>query len=117
MRHHGELESVGIEGTSSYGAGVMRCLNDAGVLTSEVDRPDRSDRRRRGTSDAVDAEMAARAVISGRRLSKPKNKNGRVEPLRGRRLTRPELSPPRQARPTVIGSTAAATVKRIGRFT
>ena len=88
MRHHGELESVGIEGTGSYGAGVMRFLNAAGVVTFEVDRPDRSDRRRRGKSDTVDAEMAARAVISGRRLSKPKNKNGRVEALRVLRLTR-----------------------------
>ena len=43
---------------------------------------------RRGKSDAVDAEMAARAVISGRRLSTPKNKNGRVEALRVLRLTR-----------------------------
>ena len=82
MRQHGALESVGIEGTGSYGAGIMRFLNAAGVTTHEVDRPDRSDRRRRGKSDAVDAEMAARAVISGRRLSTPKNKNGRVEALR-----------------------------------
>ena len=88
MRQHGALESVGIEGTGSYGAGIMRFLNAAGVTTHEVDRPDRSDRRRRGKSDAVDAEMAARAVISGRRLSTPKNKNGRVEALRVLRLTR-----------------------------
>ena len=66
----------------------MRFLNAAGVTTHDVDRPDRSDRRRRGKSDAVDAEMAARAVISGRRLSTPKNKNGRVEALRVLRLTR-----------------------------
>ncbi len=32
--------------------------------------------------------MAARAVLSGRRLSSPKNKNGRVEALRVLRLTR-----------------------------
>ena len=88
MRQHGALESVGIEGTGSYGAGIMRFLHAAGVTTHEVDRPDRSDRRRRGKSDAVDAEIAARAVISGRRLSTPKNKNGRVEALRVLRLTR-----------------------------
>ena len=88
MRQHGALESVGIEGTGSYGAGIRRFLNAAGVTTHEVDRPDRSDRRRRGKSDAVDAEMAARAVISRRRLSTPENKNGRVEALRVLRLTR-----------------------------
>ena len=69
MRQPGALESVGIEGTGSYGAGIMRFLTAAGVTTHEVDRPDRSDRRRRGKSDAVDAEMAARAVISGRQAT------------------------------------------------
>jgi len=84
----GELEAVGIEGTGSYGAGVARFLTEAGIRVFEVDRPDRSDRRRRGKSDTLDAEMAARAVISGRRLSAPKGKNGRVESLRVLRLTR-----------------------------
>jgi transposase len=88
LREHGEVTAVGIEGTGSYGAGVMRFLAEAGVKVFEVDRPDRSDRRRRGKSDPVDAEMAARAVISGRRLSSPKNKNGQVECLRVLRLTR-----------------------------
>lgn len=88
MRSFGELDAVGIEGTGSYGAGVARFLSEASVRTFEVDRPDRRDRRRRGKSDPVDAEMAARAVISGRRLSAPKNKNGRVEALRVLRLTR-----------------------------
>ena len=80
MRQHGALESVGIEGTGSYGAGIMRFLNAAGVTTHEVDRPDRSDRRRRGKSDAVDAEMAARAVISGRLAQIPHRRKG--EPRR-----------------------------------
>lgn len=53
-----------------------------------MDRPDRSDRRRRGKSDPLDAEMAARAVISGKRLSAPKGKSGKVEALRMLRLTR-----------------------------
>lgn len=88
MRSYGELEGVGVEGTGSYGAGVTRFLTEAQISTFEVDRPDRSDRRRRGKSDPIDAEMAARAVISGRRLSSPKNKCGRVEALRVLRLTR-----------------------------
>lgn len=88
VQSHGDINAVGIEGTGSYGAGVMRFLNDAGIKTYEVDRPDRSDRRRRGKSDSVDAEMAARAVMSGRRLSAPKNKNGKIEALRVLRLTR-----------------------------
>ena len=87
MRSHGEVVAVGIEGTGSYGAGVTRFLTGAGITTFEVDRPDRTDRRRRGKSDPFDAEMAARAVISGRRLSSPKNKPGRVEALRVLRLS------------------------------
>lgn len=88
MRGHGDLEAVGIEGSGSYGAGVTRHLNEAGVSVYEVDRPDRADRRRRGKSDTLDAEMAARAVLSGRRLSHPKGKEGKVEALRVLRLTR-----------------------------
>lgn len=88
MRSHGQLEEVGVEGTGSYGAGVTRFLVEAGVRVHEVDRPDRSDRRRRGKSDPLDAEMAARAVLSGRRLSAPKSKSGKVEALRVLRLTR-----------------------------
>jgi transposase len=85
---YGQLHAVGVEGTGSYGAGITRHLTDAGVRVYEVDRPDRSDRRRRGKSDTIDAEMAARAVISGRRLSLPKAKNGTVEAIRVLRLTR-----------------------------
>lgn len=87
MTSYGQLHAVGIEGTGSYGAGVTRHLTDAGVRVYEVDRPDRSDRRRRGKSDTIDAEMAARAVISGWRLSLPKAKNGKVEAIRVLRLT------------------------------
>ena len=88
MNSHGTITAIGVEGTGSYGAGVTRFLTDAGIRVFEVDRPDRSDRRRRGKSDSLDAEMAARAVLSGRRLSTPKNKSGKVEALRVLRLTR-----------------------------
>lgn len=85
---HGELRAVGVEGTGSYGAGLTRYLISVGLRVWEVDRPDRSDRRRRGKSDPLDAEMAARAVLSGRRLSPPKNTTGAVESLRVLHLAR-----------------------------
>jgi transposase len=88
MRAYGEVRQVGIEGTGSYGAGVTRHLHEAGIAILEVDRPDRSDRRRRGKSDTLDAESAARAVLAGRRTTTPKTKNGLVESLRVLRLTR-----------------------------
>ena len=63
MRSHGEVVGVGIEGTGSYGAGVTRFLTAAGITTFEVDRPDRTDRRRRGKSDPFDADMAQHAQL------------------------------------------------------
>ena len=58
----------GVEGTSSYGAGLARLLRRAGVEVVEVDRPNRQARRRTGKSDPVDAIEAARAALSGRAL-------------------------------------------------
>jgi transposase len=88
MRGFGDVRTVGVEGTGSYGAGICRHLTDAGVEVVEVDRPDRSERRRRGKSDDLDAVNAARAALHGRRTSTPKSKDGKVESLRVLRLTR-----------------------------
>jgi transposase len=88
MRGFGDLRRVGVEGTGSYGAGVTRHLTDAGVEVLEVDRPDRSDRRRKGKDDDLDAINAARAALHGRRTSTPKAKDGAVESLRVLRVTR-----------------------------
>jgi transposase len=88
MRGFGDLRRVGVEGTGSYGAGVTRHLTDAGIEVLEVDRPDRSERRRRGKDDDLDAINAARAALYGRRTSIPKSKDGAVEALRVLRVTR-----------------------------
>src|SRR4051794_23985315 len=61
----GTIERFGIEGTGSYGAGLTRWLRSRGFGVLEVERPKRSNRRRRGKSDALDAEAAARAVQAG----------------------------------------------------
>jgi transposase len=55
----------GVEGTGSYGAGIARFLIAAGCTVTEVNRPNRQTRYARGKSDPVDAEAAARAVLSG----------------------------------------------------
>jgi hypothetical protein len=47
----------------------------------EVDRPDRSDRRRKGEDDDLDAINAARAALHQRRTAIPKSKDGAVEAL------------------------------------
>jgi hypothetical protein len=49
----------------SCGKGLTKHLLEAGVEVVEVCRPDRSDRRRRGKSDTIDAENAAHAALSG----------------------------------------------------
>ena len=82
LESFGPLVRVGIEGTGSYGAGLCRHLWAAGVEVVEVTRPDRQMRRRRGKSDTVDAEAAARAALSDERTSAPKSGDGTVESIR-----------------------------------
>lgn len=79
----GVIDRVGVEGTGTYGAGLARFLAAEHVEVVEVDRPDRKARRQRGKSDTVDAEAAARAVLSGRATGTPKAGNGLVEAIRG----------------------------------
>lgn len=69
----GEVFIAGVEGTSSYGAGFTQALQDNGIHVVEVNRPDRSARRRQGKSDPLDAYSAARAVLAGHGLAVPKD--------------------------------------------
>ena len=81
-RSLGEVSAFGIEGTGSYGAGVARFMAGRGYTVVEVNRPDRSTRYRKGKSDPTDAEMAARAVLSGVADATPKSGDGEVEMIR-----------------------------------
>lgn len=85
---HGEVLAVGVEGTGSWGAGISRFLRARGVNVIEVNRPNRQTRRRKGKSDTVDADMAARAVLAGDATVTPKAGDGPVEALRQLRLAR-----------------------------
>lgn len=67
LQSHGEVVAVGIEGCGSWGAGLARYLTARNLSVVEVNRPNRQNRRRRGKSDTVDAEAAARAVLNGER--------------------------------------------------
>ncbi|MGW8367000.1 IS110 family transposase [Streptomyces wedmorensis] len=78
----GLVKRAGVEGTGSYGAGLTRALRATGVEVVEINRPNRAMRRRRGKSDAVDAEAAARSVLSGEAAVVPKNGDGPVEAIR-----------------------------------
>ena len=84
----GPMGCAGIEGTSSYGAGLARHLKAAGVSVAEVERPKRRHLRRKGKSDPIDAEAAARAVLAGEALGEPKSGDGKVEMIRTLRSAR-----------------------------
>jgi transposase len=58
----GTVQLAGVEGTSSYGAGITRAFQGAGIEVAEVIRPDRAARRRQGKSDPLDAYTAARTA-------------------------------------------------------
>jgi transposase len=82
MRSFGVLQRVGIEATGTYGAGLLRYLQRAGVEVLEVTAPDTQDRRRRGKNDDLDAQNAAHAAFAGRRTVTPKSRDGMIESLR-----------------------------------
>jgi transposase len=81
-RSFGRVDRAGVEGTGSYGAGLARHMAQVGIVVIEVNRPDKSTRRRRGKTDAIDAESAARAVLAGSAQARAKSADGRVEMLR-----------------------------------
>jgi transposase len=78
----GTLRRAGVECTGSYGAALARHLRAAGVAVLEVNQPDKATRRRRGKTDAIDAQAAAQAVLSGRATATAKTGDGPVEMLR-----------------------------------
>ena len=88
LRSHGQLLSVGVEGTGAYGAGLARHLHSERVHVIEVARPDRRLRRNHGKSDPIDAEAAARAVLAGTARAVPKRGDGPVEAIRALRVAR-----------------------------
>ncbi len=84
----GSVRCAGIEGTSSYGAGLARHLKATGISVVEVERPKRRHLRRSGKSDPIDAEAAARAVLAGEAVGEPKSGDGQVEMIRTLRSAR-----------------------------
>jgi transposase len=87
-REHGRVCRAGVEGTGSFGTGLARLLADEGVDVVEVTRPSRRGRRHLGKSDPVDAEAAARMVLSGEATATPKRRDGIVESIRVLQIAR-----------------------------
>ena len=87
-RTMGVVQRAGVECTGSYGAALSRYLQAEGIYVIDVNQPDRATRRKRGKTDAVDAESAARAVLSGRSAAIAKTGDGMVEAMRVVKLAR-----------------------------
>lgn len=87
-RSLGPIAAFGVEGTGSYGAGLASLLRRRSHRVIEVNRGDRRSRRASGKSDTLDAEQAARAVLSGEATAVPKSGDGTSEMLRQIKIAR-----------------------------
>ena len=84
----GKIDAFGIEGTGSYGAGLAGAVRRAGYRVIEVNREDRRTRRSAGKSDSIDAEVAARSVLTGQSRAIPKSADGTAEMMRQVKVAR-----------------------------
>jgi transposase len=88
LRAFGRVDVVAIESTGAYAAGLVRYLREHDIRVLEVNQPHAHTRRRRGKSDPIDAEMAARLALAGKATTIPKQTDGIVEAIRLLRVTR-----------------------------
>ena len=88
VRRFGPVAALGVESTGSYAVGLVRHLRAEGLEVLEVNQPHAHTRRRRGKSDPIDAEMAARHVLAANRLVVAKDTTGIVEAIRQLRVAR-----------------------------
>jgi transposase len=103
----GKVSAFGIEGTGSYGVGLAGYLRRSGHRIVEVNRGDRRSRRNNGKTDTLDAEAAARAVLSGTAEAVPKSADGTVEMIRQLKIARDTA---RKARTSAIVTLKALLV-------
>jgi len=82
LRGHGPIDRVGVESSGAYAAGLVRALLAHGIRVVEVNQPHPHARQRRGKSDPLDAELAARAALSRTASALPKQTSGIVEAIR-----------------------------------
>ena len=82
LRGQGTIDRVGVESTGAYAAGLVRALLAEAIRVVEVNQPHPHARQRLGKSDPIDAELAARAALSGAATAVPKQTSGIVEAIR-----------------------------------
>ena len=72
-RSHGATRAWAIEGTRTYGTGLVRALQAAGELVIEVDRPRRPPRRNGAKTDEIDALRCAREALANTTHAQPRS--------------------------------------------
>ena len=77
-RSQGGFRAWAIEGTSSYGAGLTRFLQEQGEWVVELDRPGRSDRKGGKKTDPLDAVRSAREALARPDLGEPRTAGNRA---------------------------------------
>ena len=100
----GPIAALGVESTGSYAAGLVRHLRARGLEVLEVNQPHPHTRRRRGKSDPIDAEMAARHVLAAGRVVIAKDTTGIVESIRQLRVARDGAVKARSAALNALGA-------------
>lgn len=113
MRSFGDLQRIGVECTGSYGAGLLRYMQVAGVDVLEVTAPDKQDRRRRGKNDDFDAQSAAHAAYARRRTVTPRSRDGMVESLRVLKVCRKTAVQARRIALQIIQTTIVCAPDRL----
>ena len=113
MRSFGDLQRIGVECTSSYGAGLLRYMQVAGVDVLEVTAPDKLDRRRRGKNDDFDAQSAAHAAFAERRTVTSRSRDGMVESLRVLKVYRKTAVQARRVALQIIQTTIVCAPDRL----
>ena len=78
----GPIAAVGVESTGSFGAALTRSLVEKGCRVIEINQPHPHLRSRRGKNDTIDAEAAARKVLSGEATGAATDTTGIVEVIR-----------------------------------
>ena len=84
----GTIEAFGIEGTGSYGVGLASFVRRHAIRVVEVSHCDRRKRRNIGKSDTIDAETAARSVLSGIATAIPRPPTESAEMVRQIKIAR-----------------------------
>ncbi len=81
-------DCVGVEGSGSFGVGLVHFLRARGMRVVEVNRPNRQHRRRFGKHDTAGAEATARAVQANVATGEPKSTDGIAEMMRALHVAR-----------------------------